>query len=360
MKFILALTLLTASAFSQISKQGASDFQGSNQNLKTIPFGPYSSGLTVMDSMIVWFPSTAEAEKMTLGEYFRLIPRAALSEMRTWLSVLTTGKDDLDSLTVSTILDLPMRAARKAFPINSKQPLIVWGARHDVYLYQPLLCEFLASHGYVVVFPTVSFPWPWKIPKDQRIQSFQPLMQGWLRELQKAKSLPYVDSSRIGVLAWSYAGESSEWMQTTDPNIDAVISLSSNVLDDGIYFGSMTRTNRKMDRMNVPYVLMSERIKTNGNVQKVPALLDSLPAQCFYVFFDSLSHGNFNFLEGYLPAMLGLESAQPWSRKGNDAISGYADVLKLTLYFFDAFVKEKYHKINQPAHDQKIRILSFD
>ncbi|MBX7151730.1 hypothetical protein K1X84_08820 [bacterium] len=361
MKFAILLILLASSAFPQMSDSSV-DFQVLHRKINELPFGPYSLGLTMTDSMIIWFPSATNrsSEKITLGDYFRLIPRTELSEMRPWLSVLMTGKDDLDSLTASRILALPMMAARTSQPVNTKQPLIVWGARHDVYLYQPLLCEFLASHGYVVIFPTVSFPWPWKIPKDERVQSLQKLMHSWFRELQKAKALPYVDSSRIGVLAWSYAGESSEWIQTTDPNVNAVISLSSNTLDDGIYFGPTTRGNRKIDRLNVPYVLMSERIKTNGSIQKIPALMDSLPAQNFFVFYDSLSHGNFNFLEGYLPAIAGLESVQPWSRKGDDAINGYIDVLKLTLYFFDALVKQKHQKIDEPDHNHKIRIITFN
>lgn len=330
------------------------------QWLSDVPFGSYVPGLTLVDSLVVWYPAAdkAPARSITIEGYFDLLD--GTEHTGSWMNVATrVSGNTMDSVTARRLAQLSMRAVRDTEPTSGRFPVVLWAARHETHLYQCLMSEFLASHGYVVVFPCRTVVPPWKISKDNKTLEFDLVIKQWSQALLDAKRLRYADSNRIGIMAWSYAGESAEALQMTFPEVNLVLSLSSNVLEDGVYFGPLTRSQRRLDRMRPPYVLMSERVAPNGRPRRVPAILDSLSGPGYYLFFDSLSHGNFNFLEGYLPAANGVLQVQPWARPGKEAREGYVSVMKYTVEFLNHFVREKMTKRLDPSMDSRVEIRSI-
>ena len=86
----------------------------------------------------------------------------------------------------------------------------------------------------------------------------------------------------------------------------------------------------------VAVVLMADGTTTSVRPRPRPALLDRLPRGSVYIRFAALSHGNFNAVEGLLPALVHLSTVQPWTVAGRDAQLGYETIASATLYYLDA------------------------
>jgi hypothetical protein len=69
---------------------------------------------------------------------------------------------------------------------------------------------------------------------------------------------------------------------------------------------------------------------TQPRNQPAPPLLDRLRTG-YYIEFPHLAHGSFNFLEGFLPSLVGIRQVQRWSRAGPEGIAGYEAIGRILL-----------------------------
>ncbi|HYC90957.1 MAG TPA: hypothetical protein VEO54_17190, partial [Thermoanaerobaculia bacterium] len=134
--------------------------------------------------------------------------------------------------------------------------------------------------------------------KLQELEAQTDDLRGALRALRE---LPYGDDERAAVIAWSYAGESAWRLAQGDARIELVIALDSNVTEGWVY-----------------------------QSREALAAAGSAPRRARFVEFSKrtpewtgLAHGNFNALEGMIPAVAGIDRVQPWSSAGPKAKSGY-------------------------------------
>src|SRR5262249_4574 len=155
-------------------------------------------------------------------------------------------------------------ASRDAELESGRFPLVLWTPRYGVTAYQAVLCELLASRGYMVAFARPvggRYALPYE-PKDAAAK--QKVLQQEVKDgraaLDKLEEMPNVDRSKIAVIGWSYAGESATLLQMSDPTVRLVIGLSTNLLTGQGYWTAEEAAKLDAAKLNVPYVVLTESI----------------------------------------------------------------------------------------------------
>ena len=330
--------------------------------------GPYEVGLRVAtffdqsraDSSSIqgrpihttlWYPAAPSARSLRLSfaDYLAVsnsLPEAStVKALRQSLSIaISSEAEGIDESLLDQILASNMLAVRDAAPVKSTFPLVLWSARHGTVAAQSILSEYLASHGYVVAFaryqgPAMPLPYEVNAPEIKRN-----ILREQVRDLEFAlkvrRSFANVDRARkVAVMSWSYAGESATLLQLQNPDVGLVISLSSNVLNGWVYQNADDLAALDATLLKVPYILMTERVATNGSVRTPPAILNSLTGSSYFISFPELAHGNFNATEGMIPGLMGIAKVSRWSKSGPAAQLGYETISRYTLHFLNHFLK---------------------
>ena len=301
----------------------------------------------------VWYPSKRySASQLILFEDYvkrlkSLGPVETDVELRRWLSTGVSGsKDGLDDEKLKAILGARMYAHSPGERLAARFPLILWTTRHDTIAAQSVISEYLASHGYVVAvarFGGKRMPYPWEIKTASgKKHAFSDHLADLTFALKKLQHAAFVDSSKVTIMNWSYGAEFSPALQMNNPDVGLVIGLSSNPLSPfGLYQGNDAGANLKVDRLNVPYVYMTERIGTNGAERKAPGILGDTSSGSYFLQFRDLAHGNFNVIEGMIPGVFGLSKVQGWSKGGKLAQTGYEAVFEYSLFYLDKIIKNQ-------------------
>ncbi len=293
----------------------------------------------------IWYPAkNSGTRKLTLADYLSTDDQT-LSELSKILSVKIAGEEQLfpqDSLEM--LLQATALASSNATEVEEKFPVVMWSGRNETIQYQWLISEYLASNGYIVAYaedvPARPFPWQLSTPEEKESALGQQVsnMTEALTYLWQHKN---VDSTKSGIISWSYAGESAILGQTRNPAFRAVVGLSSLGFSAGVFLGSELENKIDTEKMKVPYLMLFEKIAPNGRERTIPGIFPSMHPDSRYVFFPQLTHGSFNTLEGMVPGVLGTSKVQSWSRGGEVAKTGFETICKVTLIFLDATLKSK-------------------
>ncbi len=344
---LLALIIsITNETFGQINLYG---------NLKP---GPYQVGFKQAEINIIpkkdegraihisfWYPAEkSNARRLTFVDYLSTDDQT-MTGLANILSVKIAGEEQLfpqDSMEL--LLGAKVLASSDAPEVKEKFPVIMWSGRNETVQYQWLISEYLASNGYIVAYAedVPTGPFPWQIPSaeeketelDQQISN----MSGALMHLQLQNN---VDLTKSGIISWSYAGESAILGQIRNPEFKAVVGLSSLGFSSGVFLGSELESKVDTKKLNVPYLMLFEKVAPNGNERTIPEIFSSLHPDSRYVSFPELAHGSFNTLEGMIPGVLGTDKVHSWSRGGDVAKTGFSVICKLTLAFLNATLKNK-------------------
>lgn len=358
--FCLLLIVVTTTTIAGASRQKA-PFLWSN-----LRPGRYNVGLRVMTSfdktrntsqekegrpveITLWYPSIKApvSASLTFADYFKLAFQDIAQDvlLRQELAKAISGDGEgIDQTTLDRILSAPMFARFDARPMPGRYPLVLWSARHSTMAAQSVICEYLASKGYVVAFARYKgtpLPLPYQAKSDEEKSSTLDThvrdMEFALTELQE---LSNVMADSVAVLSWSYAGESATEFQKRNKPVRLVIGLSTNLLSGWVY-KPLALSSLDVAQLPVPYVLMSEQVGTNGVAKTAPTILNDMRAESFYITFSKLAHGSFNALEGMIPAVTGITKVQPWSKAGQEQRIGYETICRYTLRFLDSYLKTK-------------------
>ncbi|MCB0632640.1 MAG: hypothetical protein KDD15_23040 [Lewinella sp.] len=292
----------------------------------------------------MWYPSLEGGRKLSFAEYLDYKNELKKPELLNKLSLGIGGSDAVfpeDSLEL--LLNAKMQAVEDAEAKNGAFPLLVWSMRYGTVAYQNMLSEFLAGHGYIVAFPEAvpngAYPWQLGSPAEKKAALVQELSD-INKSIDYLKRLQNVNPTKIGLLSWSYAGESAMLTQMNNPDIDVVVGLSSIGFSNGVYLGDELAGEIDIEKINVPYLMLFEQVAPNGRTRTLPDLFDALHADSRYVSFREMAHGNFNVVEGMVPGVLRTDKVQPWSTGGELAQIAYETICNLTVLFLDMVFKE--------------------
>jgi dienelactone hydrolase len=249
----------------------------------------------------VWYPASEDAKgaPMTFGDTFALA--ADLKRRSETVAIAITGdRAGITAETEAAILASPMAAFRDAEPQPGSFPVVMWSARYGTVAAQAVLSEYLASHGYVVAAARPKeaherLPFELKTV-EEKLEELDAQTDDLRGALRAVRELPVADDVRTALVAWSYAGESAWRLAQADARIDLVIGLDTNVHANWVY-------QQRLDRVPLRFPFVSFDRTT-------PEL-------------KGLAHGNFNALEGMIPAVMGIDRVQKWSMSGPAAQRGY-------------------------------------
>jgi dienelactone hydrolase len=168
-----------------------------------------------------WYPTTSRGPALRLEEY----AGSAAPQLAAFLQRAGISKPTVDS-----IMGAALYASATPATSGSKYPLVLvaQGNAHDV-VDQVILCEYLASLGFVVV----STPSPMLRTPMQREDQVGEIAEQQASELDDAmavavKELP-VDPDRVGIAGHSFGARAALLLVMRKPEIRALVSLDGGI-----------------------------------------------------------------------------------------------------------------------------------
>ena len=171
---------------------------------------------------LIWYPSLrSPAKPMTIGDYVRLAYteihfNAPDEKQNRWRSLLKTS------------LDMPLWAVQDAPVSKERYPILIYAASDSSVSWENAdLCEYLASHGYVVLASASMGVSTRDMTDDLDGINAQARDISFL--ITYANTLPDADVSEVAVVSWSWGGNSSLFAAARDPRIDALVSMDGSM-----------------------------------------------------------------------------------------------------------------------------------
>jgi dienelactone hydrolase len=296
--------------------------------------------------LVVWYPTAHNnlaRDTVRFSTYVDLSDGSMLDVAnrtddgrRRWLAgSLTPQPDSVRREIVDSILRSPMAATRDAAPATERFPVILWSTRHATPAAQSVMSEYLASHGYVVAWMRYagldSLRPPFDdVPPARKAATLEAHVADMQRAIRRLAAHPAVDSTRVGVAAWSYSGEPATVLAQRTPSIRVLVGLSTNLFVSS-YRGVDIAASTDSLPLRAGVIMLEETGAVRGRPRTAPDLLDRLPGKAYRVTFPALAHGNFNALEGMIPALIGVSTVQPWSVAGPAAQDGYESISRAVV-----------------------------
>jgi dienelactone hydrolase len=146
---------------------------------------------------------------MTVGDYTQLADTeihfyAPDPEQNRWRSLLKTSSA------------IPLWAVRDAKPANGHYPVLIYAPSDSSVSWENAdLCEYLASHGYVILASPSMGVSTHDMTDDLGGINAQARDISFL--ITYAKTLPDTDLSQVAVVSWSWGGASSLFAAARDP-----------------------------------------------------------------------------------------------------------------------------------------------
>ncbi len=296
--------------------------------------------------VLVWYPAarTAGAETMRYADYvvyrafeldFRPLTeerkRAALSAYETYLAGLGARRKDVEKLLAERTTAIP-----DAEPAGGTFPVVVYAPSFGSDAFENfVLCEFLASHGYIVVAsPSVG-------AQSREMTQDAAGLQAQVRDVEFLigfmHSFPHADVGRMGVAGFSWGGLSDVVAALDDARVEAVISLDGSIrakrgLEVARYSPSFAP-----DNLRVPFLLMLSGQPAGVEAVRDLSFYDALKySDSCLLTLKPLEHRNFAS-QFTLEAGLVPETAEATNAPAVTA--GYEAVCDYALNFFDAHLK---------------------
>ncbi len=238
------------------------------------------------------------------------------------------------------LLQKPTAAIKDAVEADGSFPLIVFGQGlfYESPITHVVLCEYLASYGYVVATcpllgthsPLVNLD---LIDLETQVRDMEFV-------LSQGCGLPFVDKNRLGLIGFDLGSMSALLLQMRNADIDAFVSL-----DSGIMFEHNTRLLKQSpyyrpEKLCVPLMHIT-RTKTENeemNVIEDHSLFESaVYADIFLLRFKDMRHVDFTSY-----ALYEMDNIVPfyWGPARGNPRAGYELMCRYVLNFLEAYLKE--------------------
>jgi len=275
---------------------------------------------------------------MTVGDYTQLADteihfNAPDEQENRWPSLLKTS------------FDIPLWAVREAKPAKGRYPVLIYAPSDSSVSWENAdLCEYLASHGYVVLAsPSVGVSTR-AMTDDRDGINAQALDISFL--ITYARSLPDTDLSEVAVVSWSWGGISSLFASARDPRINALVEMDGSMR---YYPGLVKRAGGvHPERMTMPLLCFTRNVSLEDlESDDVPAA-DKVGPNVLnaWIHGDLLTVNMLGMAHPEFSSMFQRrESAQRFAENRvadygrEDANTSYAWVALYTLNFLDAYLR---------------------
>lgn len=285
----------------------------------------------------IWYPAQkgTSNQHLTLLEYSTLAfqeddPQAPLAKIKKEV------EEELNHYQFSgkMVANLKTTALKDAAAKPGTFPVILYAPSLSASVAENfVLCEYLASHGFIVA----SAPAKGTYINDMQGADLQDIETQYqdLAFLQNyIHSFPNADASKIGVCGFSIGGLSNVILALRNMHIDAVVSLDGSIASQG-YLGLM-QDQYYFDptRMRAAFCQISKN--KNNPAANPSTFLDQIQFADTHLFrFADLDHQDFNAFSIFFNYLFKN------NEEGTKAIEAYPKQCRLTLEFFNAYLKKK-------------------
>jgi dienelactone hydrolase len=295
--------------------------------------------------MLTWYPAARGGKPMTFRDYYNygateadFAPDAAALKRvtETRLAGLTASGP-----AVAHVLAQPMRALRDAPAQAGKYPVVIYAPSFSASAAENAdLCEYLASHGYIVLSSASQGAHSRAMTTDVEGLETQAADIGWL--IAQAAEMPHADTGRLAVVGFSWGGLANVVAAAKDDRIKALVSLDGSVryfphLVDG---GKAAIPYVTPARVAVPMLYMAQRpasIEQLNRSEKSTAysLLNRMTyADVYVVTMHPMRHQNF---AGEALRLARDTEFEDYSR--DEVTQAYGWMARYVREFLDAYLK---------------------
>jgi dienelactone hydrolase len=278
---------------------------------------------------------------MTVGDYIRLADteihfNAPDEKENRWRSLLNTSSD------------IALWAVRNAQPTKGSYPVLIYAPSDSSVSWENAdLCEYLASHGYVVL----ASPSMGVSTRDMtdNLDGINAQARDISFLASYAKSLPAANLSEIAVVSWSWGGISSLFAAARDPRIGALVEMDGSMR----YYPGLVQQAGDIHpaRMTVPLLFF-----TRGDLSLEALAKDGAPApdragpnvlnawthaNLFTVNMLGMAHPEFSSMFQRRQSAQRFRENQVADYGREDANTSYAWVALYTLKFLDVYLKHE-------------------
>ena len=322
--------------------------------------GPYPVGLKVVNQYdhsrafpstkegarplqtLIWYPAVrSEGKPMTVGDYAKLADTEVHfddlhPEQNKWRSQLKAS------------FDVRLGAVRDAKAVGGRYPVLVYAPSDSSISWENAdLCEYLASHGYVVL----SSPSMGVSTRDMTddLDGINAQARDISFLITYAKTLRDTDLSKVAVVSWSWGGISSLFAAARDPRISTLAELDGSMR----YFPGLVQKAGDVhpERMNIPLLFFTseypnfledfEKYSEGPPEDKTgPNVLNAwIHGDLFTVNMIGMAHGEFSSMFQRRKSAKSFVEDQIADYGRDDANTSHAWVARYTLNFLDANLK---------------------
>ena len=291
--------------------------------------------------ILIWYPAKYKDNnsKAQLKEYLELDIReenfdnpsedAKKKNIKEWVDYFSSiGGANFNA---DKLIKVQTTATKNAKVARGSFPLIVYGAGGYSSAFDNfVLCEYLASHGYIVVAsPSVGMYShditinPIGLETQTRDMEF---LVGFIHDF------PSVDMNKLAAMGWSWGGLAGMLLQMRNPNVDAVLSLDGSIAAHEDKAEQMPFFN--VSNIRVPYMFMSAEATFDELVNFYEKVKYS---DAYLLKFHHLKHEDFGSFNYVIRNFV----TKP---KDVDLIKkrlSYELMSRSALHFFDAYLKDK-------------------
>jgi dienelactone hydrolase len=291
---------------------------------------------------LIWYPAQKSTVKpMTVGDYGELLATETTfgkpeltSDWKQWLdSMKPTLKDS-------------MWAVRDARPLTGRFPLVIYAPSFSSMSWENAdLCEYLASHGYVVVASPDMGATSRGMTADVNGANAQAQDISFL--IGYAQTLPNTDMSKIAVGGFSWGGISNLFAAARDNRIGALFALDGSMR----YFpGLVKAADVHPEQMTIPMLFftqgpssLEDQARYNlGKNAEGPNVLNAWTNGDLITVDDlALVHVEHSSMyQRNEDAWKNYPSSHKADYSRADGIVGYAWIARYTLKFLDAYLQQ--------------------
>ncbi len=234
-----------------------------------------------------------------------------------------------------------MRAVRDARPVEGKFPVVIYAPSYSANAIENAdLCEYLASQGYIVLSSASVGARTRSMTVDLEGVEAQAADIAWL--IGYAATLPQADTSRVGVVGFSWGGLANVFAAAKDGRIKALVSLDGSLrywpkLVDG---GKEAAQYVTPARVTAPLLFLGERPRTveenlrSTNLVNYSFMNEMKYADVYIVNFQPMKHGSFSSY-----AMRNASDSWFGDYTRAEVSLAHSWAARYTRHFLDAYLK---------------------
>jgi dienelactone hydrolase len=293
----------------------------------------------------VWYPAKAEGDtKMTFEEYVHLVGKEldadnadyqadGYKKYFAWPISTGTSPSDID---VFLKQNKPLYASQNSSFANGTFPLVL--LMHGFATDYAFLGEYLASMGYIAVQVPVKGSQTYELDYGLNDKGLESQVLDYEYIINKiSQKFNQAQVNQVGVVAFSFGGQSAIGLAIRNPQIKCVISLDGGIGSD--FGGTLLSKQGFYDPTKIKAPIL-HLYNPKDAYTDLKWLSEYSLSNRYLVALNNVIHGHFTsfgLLDNQIPFILGKNEPRP-----SDA---YETIMLYTQTFLDKCLKNKPHNI---------------